>query len=158
MYRFLDWLYTDEAIELMNWGIEGTSYEVDANGNKAYKEGFDTTMMANAKTCGVVDFAATLLTYSDEAKAMINATSNLSMQSNILVDPLLVYDADGQFAWDTYAIGYSDVRATYIQKFLLGDYDINDDAAWQAYKDALAGQGQAEQIAAAEAAYAALQG
>ena len=156
--RFLDWLYTDEAVEIMCWGVEGVSYEVDADGTKSYIEGFDTSLMAKATLCGEMDFLATLQTYSQEAKDMIVASSAASEISKVEVDPLLVYDEAGQFAWDTYAVGYSDVRATHMQKFILGEYDIDDDAAWQAYKDALAAQGQAEQIAAAEAAYAALQG
>ena len=38
--KFVDWMYSPEGIEVTNWGIEGESYEVDANGNKQYKEDF----------------------------------------------------------------------------------------------------------------------
>lgn len=34
--RFLDWLYTDEAMELVSWGKEGETFEVDDNGKRRY--------------------------------------------------------------------------------------------------------------------------
>lgn len=38
--RFLDWMYSDEAITLFNFGIEGESYYIDENGNPQYTEMF----------------------------------------------------------------------------------------------------------------------
>lgn len=40
--RFLDWMYSDEAITLFNFGIEGESYYIDENGNPQYTETFLT--------------------------------------------------------------------------------------------------------------------
>jgi putative aldouronate transport system substrate-binding protein len=36
MIKFFDWLYTDEAKELMSWGIEGETYTVNADGTKSH--------------------------------------------------------------------------------------------------------------------------
>lgn len=155
--RFLDWMYTEEAQNILSWGVEGVSYVEDTDGNKTYIEGFDTTCLGNSYLA-VCDPLAVLSSYSDEAQKFCLATYDAAQNSDLKMDPLLTYDSAGQMAWDTYAVGYRDVRAAYIQKFILGQYDINSDADWQAYKDALDGQGQAEQIAAAEAAYAAMQG
>ena len=38
--RFLDWLYSEEAITLFNFGIEGISFEYDENGNPQYTDDF----------------------------------------------------------------------------------------------------------------------
>ena len=34
--RVLDWMYTDEAIDLLSWGKEGETYQVDENGKKTF--------------------------------------------------------------------------------------------------------------------------
>ncbi len=34
--RYINWFYTDEAAELVSWGKEGESWEIDANGTKNY--------------------------------------------------------------------------------------------------------------------------
>ncbi len=33
---FVDWMYTDEATDLLSWGKEGESYTVDANGTRSF--------------------------------------------------------------------------------------------------------------------------
>ena len=35
-FRLVDWMYTDEACDLLSWGKEGETYEVDANGKKKF--------------------------------------------------------------------------------------------------------------------------
>ena len=37
---YLDWLYSEEGQTLTNWGVEGESYTVDENGNKAFIKSF----------------------------------------------------------------------------------------------------------------------
>lgn len=36
MIKFFDWLYTDEAYELMSWGVEGESFTNNADGTKSH--------------------------------------------------------------------------------------------------------------------------
>ena len=41
MLRFVDWLfYSHEAYDLTKWGVEGETYEVDADGNKSLLPGY----------------------------------------------------------------------------------------------------------------------
>ncbi len=35
-FRVLDWMYTDEAIDLLSWGKEGETFQVDENGKKTF--------------------------------------------------------------------------------------------------------------------------
>ena len=41
--KVLDWMYTEEAIELLSWGKEGETYTVDENGKKTFILKGDTT-------------------------------------------------------------------------------------------------------------------
>jgi len=36
--RLFDYLFSEEGVELLNWGVEGESYTKDANGNKTFTE------------------------------------------------------------------------------------------------------------------------
>ena len=45
--KFVDWLYSDEAYLMTNWGKEGESYVVNADGTKSFKEGFLESFGAN---------------------------------------------------------------------------------------------------------------
>lgn len=35
-FKFVDWFYTDEAIDLVSWGKEGETYQVNADGKKEF--------------------------------------------------------------------------------------------------------------------------
>ncbi len=35
-FKFVDWMYTDDAIELLSWGKEGETYEVNEEGRKQF--------------------------------------------------------------------------------------------------------------------------
>lgn len=47
--KMIDYQYSPEMIELTNWGIEGVTYEVDADGNKDYTEEVKTAPNPAAK-------------------------------------------------------------------------------------------------------------
>ncbi len=36
--RFIDFFYTEQGAEIMNWGMEGLTFDVDESGNKVYSE------------------------------------------------------------------------------------------------------------------------
>lgn len=42
LIKWLDWMYSEEAADLFSWGIEGETYSVDENGNKAYMPNVET--------------------------------------------------------------------------------------------------------------------
>lgn len=53
--KVLDWMYTDEAVQLLSWGKEGETYQVDANGKKTFILEGDTTaqILYGASTYGL---------------------------------------------------------------------------------------------------------
>ena len=155
--RYLDWLYTEEAKELMSWGVEGVSYEVDANGNKKYIEGFDTTYMARYQEAGYIDFNATMLPYSEKCQEMILDTMAASAAGGWEKTlTALVWNDDEQMTIDTYLQGWADYKSQNLSKFMLGDLDIDDDTAWKTYVDGMAAYHVDELLACYDAAYARL--
>lgn len=68
-FCFLDWLYSDEATNLMWFGIEGKDYTVDENGNKVFSEeylvnanGYRNSMGYNLRALPDVKNNETILT------------------------------------------------------------------------------------------------
>ena len=127
---YLNWLYTEEGSEIMSWGIEGESYEVDADGNKHYIEGFDSKFMARYQSSGYIDFTATMAAYSPKCQEMILDTMAAAKEGGFVAGPALTFNDDEQMVFDTYKQGWVDSKNAYLQKFIVGDLDVNDDAVW----------------------------
>ena len=127
---YLNWLYTEEGSQICSWGIEGESFEVDANGNKQYIEGFDKTYMARYQESGYIDFTATMAAYSPKCQEMILDTMAAAKEGAFFAPPTVTFNDDEQMIIDTYKQGWTDSKNAYLQKFILGDLDVNDDAVW----------------------------
>lgn len=154
--RYLDWLYTEEGSLAGSWGEQGVSYDLDENGNKYFLDSFPADQrgkMASYSHTPNVDFTATLATYSEKAQKAALETMEQAANGGLVQDPTLSHSADGQAIVTTYIVGYRDTRSAYIQKFLLGQLDINDDADWQAFKDDLVANGFNELKAVYEESY-----
>lgn len=60
---FFDVIYSEEYADLLYWGIEGETYEVDENGVKTYKDvesSFDTKLASEGKAVGNAIFGETV--------------------------------------------------------------------------------------------------
>ena len=156
--RYLDWMYSEEGSLLYSWGVEGESYEVDANGNKKYIEGFDKTYMARYQSAGYIDFNATMAAYSPKTQEMILDTMAAAKEGGFLAAPSLVFNEDEKLVRETYLQGWTDTKNAYLQKFILGDLDVNDDAVWAQFIKECEGYKVDQIIAASDAAYARLGG
>ena len=152
--RYLDWLYTEEGSNLMSWGIEGVSYTVDADGNKQYIEGFDKTYMARYQESGLIDFTATMAAYTPKCQEMILDTMAAAAAGGWEKTKItLAWEPDEQMLIDTYHTGWTDAKSQHLAKFLLGDLNIDDDAAWEAYKATLESYNVAQLLDCYNAAY-----
>lgn len=134
--KFVDWMYSPEGIEVTNWGVEGVSYEIDADGNKHYftewLEGIDFGLSGLNKhfMCALttwdsyadrsdpvlIDSMERLLPYKYQAPANPNLAMYFTEDEQIVID---TYEASAY----TYAFGE-------YMKFCLGQRDI---AEWDAY-------------------------
>ena len=136
--RYLDWLYSEEGSRILSWGIEGESYGVDAEGNKYYLEGFDTTYMARYQESGLVDFSALVSKYSPKCQAMILDTMEAAASGGWEKTPTnLAWNVQEQMLMDTYYQSWVDAKADYLVRSLSGEVDIDDDAVWDAYRESL---------------------
>ncbi len=149
--RYLDWMYSDEGVHVLSWGIEGKSYEVDADGNKQFIEGFDTTNMANYYYLGYADFSANIATRSPKTREMILDTMADAKQG--IAKPIaLIYNEEEQQAINTYFENWKAKQAEYVQKFLLGQLELND-TNWAKFEADLIANGQVEVLNAYNSAH-----
>jgi len=152
--RYLDWMYSDEGSLVLSWGKQGESYDIDENGDKYFLEGYDATFQGRYQESGYIDMKATAATYSKKTQEMIFDTMAVAAEGDFWFAPTLVFANDEQTTLTTYLTDYNACNEGYWQKFLLGDLDINDDAVWAQFKAEVAGYGEADILAAYDAAYA----
>ena len=128
--KYVDWLYSEEGILVTNWGIEGESYEIDANGNKVYKEDFvyAGSGLGVCSICGYRDFDAYVAAQEDSLKEALIVSSEFA---TIATDPVLKYNEDEQEYLDTYYKALYDASLAELQKFILGQRDTETD--WEAF-------------------------
>lgn len=96
--RFIDYLYSEEASDLLNWGIEGETYEVDADGNKHFTdyvlnnaegksptEAFASKYFCRGAMWGVTQYSAMRgleENFSEEIKKQREQSIQYSMKTN----------------------------------------------------------------------------
>lgn len=128
---YLDWLYSEEGVELTNWGVEGESFEVDENGNKKFIESFlaeqRSLMLAGLRMpgmCGVRSTEAWMASLSEEDAASLK----LGLEY-VGMDPpqhRLRYNEEEQRVYDTYALSCFNYAQTQWSKFYLGERDFSE--------------------------------
>ena len=152
--KFLDWLYSDEAIELVSWGKEGETYEV-VDGKKKFilGEGEDIGNKYGFQTYGAgqaFDRAAVI------EKALDNMTED---ELNMIID-----NVDSELnprSWLSLTNEEKNVAATigtdiqvYVQeitsKFMLGQLPLSE---WDSYVKTIEEMGLEELLAVYETAY-----
>ncbi|MFV0504929.1 MAG: hypothetical protein ACK5LT_13335 [Lachnospirales bacterium] len=166
--RMIDYQYSDEMIEMMNWGIEGETYTVN-NGDHAFTEGILSAEdpVQAAADYGIMSSSAcrtgipfTPLTFeastemipeepwwnSDDGfysgkywfeSGKIGGDESVSPYDRppvlVLSDEEATTKAEFTISCETYAKENS-------LKFITGELDINDDAAWESYKEGVKSQ------------------
>ena len=151
--RYLDWMYSDEGSLILSWGKQGESFDVDADGNKYFLEGYDYTYQARYQESGYIDFVASLAANDKKTQTMILETAAQAKEGDFRPLPTLTFTAEEQQVIDTYKVDWHGWKDTNYQKFLLGDLDINDDAVWNEFVSTFADYHDAELLAVYNAAY-----
>lgn len=136
---FLDWMYSEEGITMTNWGIEGESYTVDANGNKAWKEGWleskgglTATGLGIPITTAYKDFDAYLASLDEDLKNAISTV--LPYQNGKYKAVTITLNEEEKTFNDTYGKAYYDYAQAELSKFMLGTRDFSE---WDAFKNEL---------------------
>lgn len=143
--RFLDWMYSDEAITLFNFGILGESYYIDENGNPQYTETFlrgPEGMVEYAfRYTGIVgnvpnikSFAASVARNdpaSNEAEAVWKGDWTNAEWAQIVLPVLGATEEENDITTDIIsALNTKVLEAQY--EFITGVKDLDDD--WDAFQ------------------------
>lgn len=170
--RFLDYLYTEEGMILGNWGVEGVTYEVDANGELQFTDlilnnpdglPFQLTqsLLINPGFPCTIDLNVERLSYNDAQLEAVDVwNSNFKSYENTLPGwSLEPEDNNSVLSYTTEETERRGALAseinTYVRemrlKFIVGDVDI--EAEYDNYAKTLENLGLSEMIAIDQAAY-----
>ena len=152
--RYLDWLYSEEGSLILSWGKQGESFEVDADGNKYFLEGYDATFQGRYQDSGYIDMKATAAAYNEKTQAMIFDTMENNTAEDFFLAPDLPFTSEEQTIVSTYQVDWFECKNAYYQKFLIGDLDIFNDAHWEQFKAEIAAYNESEIIECYNSAYA----
>lgn len=129
--KYMDWFYTDEAKELVSWGKEGETYEVN-NGQKKFIGVTDMASMRNKyglSTNGfylLYDFDAQMSTYTDDLRKAINEDRKYDLP----IQPVFAFSAEDQEILKTTGVNVDDYYKENISKFLIGERPFSE---WDQY-------------------------
>lgn len=154
---YLDYFFTEAGTDLLNWGIEGTSYEV-VNGekqyldivvnNETYEGGTALSMFAHPTFVGVQSADAQFALYNDVQRSFINVWS--TADSSFAIEPFLAFTAEESEVNTMKATDLSTIQTSWRDKFITGDANIESD--WEAYLSDLVAYGVEDLIAVRQAA------
>ena len=135
---FVDWLYSEEGITTTNWGKEGESYTVDANGEKSWNQDWLASMGSLAATglntpsiCGYKDFDAYLASLDE---SLANSIAEAAKYNTTAQQVTLSYTDDEKLIYDSYTTSLITHCREELAKFILGQRDI---AEWDQFEQEL---------------------
>lgn len=132
--QYVDWLYSEQGIEVANWGIEGESFMYDENGDKQLildfvnaKGSYSACGFGKAAVAGYIDFNSYLSACDEEMRESVALCL-----SKATADPqmLLAYTGNDQLVIDTYANACYTNAGSQLAKFIMSQRDISE---WDAY-------------------------
>lgn len=169
LVRMIDYQYSPEMIEMMNWGIEGETFTVDESGNHMFTDvilNADDPVQA-AANYGIMSSSAnrtgipfTPLTFEAMTEQIleepwwnendgyysgqywiesgrIGGSESVSPADR---PPVLYLDDEQSTKKAELTTNCSSFARENALKFITGEHDINDDGAWQTYKDGVKNQ------------------
>lgn len=160
--KMIDYQYSDEMVMLMNWGVEGDSFTTDADGKRVYNERFTTSedqyselakygITAGGGSRPGIQFSPLMFDANTAGQAPEPwwAADKGFYEGSYWIESDRIGGADSVAPYDRSPVTrLSDTESTaraemttacelYAKeqslKFIVGEMDINDDAAWEAY-------------------------
>lgn len=148
--QFLNYFYTDEGQMLVNYGIEGEAYELDAEGNPQYTD----LILNNQEGIPMVQFCLVKYTVTDMPSIAVenrNWFSYTEEQTQAMTD-IWFNSQDGTYTMPPVSLTTDETEEisgieidieTYVEectvKFIIGDMDI--ETQWEEYTSKLAEMG-----------------
>jgi putative aldouronate transport system substrate-binding protein len=135
--RWLDWMYTGEAADLWTWGVEGETYNIDANGNKYY---LPHVMIPNnpsgtediAVTYGVRNNCFTFIYPYDEEQARMPEEYRALIKEEVEkgavpeIEPNIILSEEDAKKEKIYAENLQDYASQMIEKFIMGSESFDN--------------------------------
>lgn len=153
-FKFVDWYYSDEAIDLVSWGKEGETHTVDADGDKKFiLEGDEQPQnkygIATYGAYQVLRTQANEALYTDEqVEACHNVMQYLMPRSNpTMWLPLNEEQSDEMLTLKADLTNYIDEQ---LSKFMLGQQPMSQ---WDAFQNGLEEMGAARLLEVYTEAY-----
>lgn len=168
--KMIDYQYSDEMIDMMNWGVEGETYEVKEDGTKDFTEAvyneedpdlymgkYGSTALAYRR-CGInfaPDVFEPLAYLMDKDPWWDESDGYTTGQYWIMSDkyggedsvapadraPYYTLSSDESQTRASAVTAYETITKEWGANFISGVKDPNNDADWQAYLDTLASSG-----------------
>lgn len=156
--KWLDYMFSEEGSKLMNWGIEGESYEMKDGkpaytaavvANDKYEPSVARSQYAEPTWCGPQSGEAELAMLDDLGKKFRQVWADVD--DTFAIEPYMFYSELEQAVMDQNNTNLKTERDTWRDKFIVGEKDI--DKEWDAYIEALNKMGLKELTAAQQSAY-----
>ncbi|MBE6966643.1 MAG: extracellular solute-binding protein [Ruminococcaceae bacterium] len=152
--KFIDWLYTDEAMELVSWGKEGETYEV-VNGKKQFITDENGTL---ANTMYGFQVYGSFTRLDPEAAKALQSETTLESEQMVMEHTLpylpvtlwLDFNDEEQDVIDTYSTGLVSHTNEMLTKFMLGQAPLSE---FDSFVETLNEMGVEEVLAAYTSAY-----
>ena len=128
---YLDFLYSEDGVQLTNWGVEGESFEYDENGSKKFIESFlDEQLSLTLAGLRQPGLSAVRLTESWMASLSEEDSASLALGLKYVQKDTpqhqLRYNDEEQLIYDTYALSLFNYAQTQWSKFLLSQRDFSE--------------------------------
>lgn len=149
--RVLDYAYSEEGFMYYNYGTEGETYTLDENGTPVYTDLImkDPDGVNNAldKYCGTqwgtAGIQAVNMYKQKNSEKVVNCVDTWTTNTAVAEHkfPKVSPTSEEILKTDGTITSISSYVEEMFYKFLYGEEDVEDDAVWQTYKDAMEGMG-----------------
>lgn len=150
---YIDWMYSDEAEDLLTWGRPGELYDEAADATRTWKTYTTAAEMKQAtgfETFGFYErynFDGELATFTDECR---EATLT-AREYDLPQQPVLAYTEEEQAVINTIGLNVENYVYEQLSKFMLGDRSLDE---WDSYVAEVEALGLDQLKAVHESSYA----
>ena len=139
--QFMDYFYSDEGIELANWGVEGESFQYNEDGSRSFIVDYTTE---EAKPAGEKrwSFLSDRLTvckpvdqdafYAWNTPLIAEAASRIVQDQNMLERPVVVYTTEEEQRLSNLIAAVYNNEVAGLTSFIVGNTELNE-ANWDAF-------------------------
>ncbi len=162
MVVFLDWLYSDEGIEVTNWGLRGKHYTVNEEGENVYTDycyeiaeeehiGIKfATSFGYPGICAISDYEAYLTSLDADTIASYRTAETLQQRQG---QPILSsYNDSEQMVIDMYGLSLLNWSRQTMVEFMSGERECTD-AEWDWFTSEVENRHLSQLIAAHKSCY-----